>query len=73
MQLMHSIEFVHQVPLFKQYSRGNPHSGFAIAATEQTSNPALTKTNKKARTRRAEQYFAFGLHRPRIGSGATQR
>lgn len=58
MQLMHSIEFVHQAPLFKQYSRGNPHSGFAIAATEQTSNPALTKTNKKGPARG-----------PRIGSG----
>ena len=54
MQLMHSIEFVCQAPLFKQYSRGNPHSGFAIAATEQTSNPALTTANKKGPARGPE-------------------
>jgi hypothetical protein len=54
MQLMHSIEFVHRAPLFKQYSRGNPHSGFAIAATEQTFNPALAKTNTKSPARGPE-------------------
>ena len=47
-------------------------NGAAIAPAERVSNPALATTNKKRPREGALNYsFVFGLHGPRIGSGAT--